>query len=442
MFLAFKSCFKNNNIKISEVGSGFLHNNYSLLDVYDEWLCISSEPAHFRASCVSLCVCLCLCVCVCALPRTCDTSVPDNKQTKSISLLHPPGLPCRPIMRVILVKPTNATRRLDSTGEVLNDGERERLTSEATPPPAQPSEGECRQHSEASCPSEESSLCCAFPPLRGKSNGICPVGVSDGRPPPKSRNLTLSEMSDRDWLLLYSQVSVGGEVPSSPQSSGSCVGQPNSNERCLCSCPHDRQQPEAPSLRSKGDSVRDRLSNLAKRTSLSSSPYSQVSPQSSQISNSHRVLVQEPAATYPCENLLQPCNHYKLKESGHPAIFNIPLDSTDLTQKTREDPRPAAAADFNWTELFGTEPILVKQRPKQDSRDPPCRASKDPSIILNCRRLPHNPLTTAQRKPSPPASDRSVQSLSSSQYSSLQNQDLLEEIKRQCKVSIEHQCRI
>lgn len=373
-----------------------------------------------------VCVSVCVCLCVCALPRTCDTSVPDNKQTKSISLLHPPGLPCRPVMRVILVKPTNATRRLDSTGEVLNDGQRERLTSEATPPPAQPSEGECRQHLEASGPSEESSLCCAFPPLRGKSNGMCPV----------------SEMSDRDWLLLYSQVSVGGEVPSSPLSSGSCVGQPISNERCVCSCPRGRHQPEASSLRSKGDSVRDRHSNLTKRTSLSSSPYSQVSPQSSQISNSHRVLVQEPAATYPCENLLQPCNHYKLKESGHPALFNIPLDSTDPTQKPREDPRPTAAADVNWTELFGTEPILVQQRPKQESRDLPCKASKDPSIILNCRHLPHNPLTTAQRKPSPPASDRSIQSLSSSQYSSLQNQDLLEEIKRQCKVSIENQSRI
>ncbi|XP_056894834.1 small conductance calcium-activated potassium channel protein 1b [Takifugu flavidus] len=340
-------------------------------------------------------------------------------------------------MRVILVKPTNATRRLDSTGEVVNDGDRERLTSRATPPPPpKPSEGECRQRldaaAEAPLPSEGSSLCCGFPPLKAKSNGICPTGASDGTPPPKSRNLTLSELSDHDWLLLHSQVGGGGEGSSSCQSLGSCVGQLNSHEGCVCSCPRSHQQPEASSLRSKRDSVRDRLSNLTGRRSLLSSPYAQGSPQSSRISTSHKVLVQEPSANYPCENLLQPCNLYKLKESGHGTLFNIPLDSTDPTQKPRGDPLPIAPADFNWTELFGTEPILVQQR--QDSHDPLCKASKDPSIVHNCCHLPHNPLPpTTQRKPSPPASVRSVQSLSSSLYSSLQNQDLLEEIKRQCK---------
>lgn len=350
-------------------------------------------------------------------------------------------------MRVILVKPTNATRCLDSTGEVINDGDRERLTSRATPPPTKRSEVECRQHldaaAEVSLPSEESSLCCGFPPLKAKSNGICPTGVSDRRPPPRSRNLTLSELTDRDWLLLHSQVSGGGEVSSSCQGSGSCVGQPDSKEGCVCSCPRSHQQPEASSLRAKRDSVRDGLPNLTKRRSLSSSPYTQGSPQSSRISNSHKVLVQEPSANYPCENLLQPCNLYKLKESGHGTLFNIPLDSTDPTQKPREDPQPIAPADFNWTELFGTEPILVQQRPRQDSHDPPCKASKDPSIIHKCCHLPQNPLPpTTRRKPSPPASDRSVQSLSSSLYSSLQNQDLLEEIKRQCKVSKEYQSMI
>lgn len=333
-------------------------------------------------------------------------------------------------MRVILVKPTNATRRLDSTGEVLNDGDRERLTSGATPPPTKPSEGECRQRlgAGASFPPEETSLCCGFPPLKVKSNGICPAGLSDGTPPPpKSRNLSMSELSDQDWLLLHSQVSSRGELSPSSQSPGGCMGQANSNDRCFCSCPHRRQHPEASSTPSKRDSVRDRLSNLTKRRSHSSSPYIQVFPHSNRVSNSHKASVQQPAANRRCDNLLQPCDLLKCKESGCAALFNIPLDSV-------EHPQPSAAAGFNWTELFGTEPILVQQRPRLDPRDPTSKASQDPSGVLSRHHLPHNPLTAARREPSPPASNRSVQSLSSSQYSSFQTQDLLEEIKRQYKV--------
>lgn len=336
-------------------------------------------------------------------------------------------------MRVILVKPTNATRRLDSTGEVLNDGDRERLTSGAAPPPTRPSEGECRQRlgAEVSFPPEETSLCCGFPPLKVKSNGIYPAGVPDGTPP-KSRNLSLLELSDQDWLLLHSQASSRGELSSPSQSPDGCLGQPNSNDRRFCSCPHSRRHPKASSSPSKRDSVRDCLCNLTKRRSHSSSPYVQVFPPSNRVSSSHRVLVQEPAANSHRDRLPQPCDLFKPKESGCAPLFNIPLDSIDPTQKPPEDPQPSA--DFNWTELFGTEPILVQQRPKPDSHDPASKASRDPSIILNRHHLPHYPLTAAQREPSPSASNRSVQSLSSSQYSSFQTQDLLEEIKRRYKV--------
>lgn len=339
-------------------------------------------------------------------------------------------------MRVILVKPTNATRRLDSTGEVLNDGDRERLTSGAAPPPTNPSEDECRQRldAEASLPEEETSLCCGFPPLKVKSNGIYPAGVSDGAPPPKSRNLSLSELSDQDWLLLHSRVGSRGELSSSSQSAGGCVGQANSNDSCFCSCPQSRQHPQAASSPSKRVSVRDRLSHLTKRRSHSSSPYIQVFPQSNRVSNSHKVLEQEPAANHHGDNQLQPSDLFKPKGSGRAALFNIPLDTIEPTHKPPEHPPPTAAARFNWTELFGTEPILVQQRPKQESRDPTSKASQDPSVVLSCRHLPHNPLTSAQREPSPPASARSVCSLSSSQYSSFQTQDLLEELKRQYKV--------
>lgn len=340
-------------------------------------------------------------------------------------------------MRVILVKPTNATRRLDSTGEVLNDGDRGRLTSGATPPPTKASEGQGRQRlgAEASFPSGETSLCCGFPPLKVKSNGIYPVGVSDGPPPEtKDRKLSLSELSDQDWLLLHSQVSSGGELSSPSQSPGGCEGQPGSNHRGFCGCPHSRQHPpEASSSPSTRGSVPDCLSNLTKRRSNSSSPYLQAFPPSKRFSNSRRALAQEAAVSYRCHNLLQPCELFKRKESGRAASFNIPLDSTEPTQRPAERPRPSAAADFNWTELFGTEPILVQQRPKRDAHDPTSKASQDPSIILSCRHLPHKPLSSAQRGTSPSASSRSVQSLSSSQCSSFQTQELLE-IKRQYKV--------
>lgn len=338
---------------------------------------------------------------------------------------------------MILVKPTNATRRLDSTGEVLNDGDHERLISGATPPPTKAPEGQGRQRlgAEASFPPGETSLCCGFPPLKVKSNGIYPVAVSDGPPPEtKNRNLSLSELSDRDWLLLRSQVGSGEELSSSSQSPGGCEGQPGSNHRCFCSCTHSRQQPEASSSPSTRGSVRDCLSNLTKRRSNSSSPCLQGFPQSNRVSNSRRALVQEAAVSYRCHNLLQPCELFKLQESGRAASFNIPLDSTEPTQRPAERPQPSAAADFNWTELFGTEPILVQQRPKRDAHDPTSKASQDPSIILSCRHLPHKPPSSAQRGTSPSASSRSVQSLSSSQYSSFQTQDLLEEIKRQYKV--------
>lgn len=334
---------------------------------------------------------------------------------------------------MILVKPTNATRRLDSTGEVLNNGDRERLTSGATPPPTKASEASERQRSgaEASFPSEETSLCCGFPL---KSNGIYPVGVSDGpAAAPKSRNLSLSELSDQDWLLLHSQVSSRGELSSSPQSPGGCEGQPSSNHRCFCSCPHSRQHPEASSSPSRRGSVRDRLSNLTKRRSNSSSPYIQVFPRSNRVSSSRRALLQEAAANHRCDNLPQPCELLKLKESGCAALFNIPLDSTDPTQRPAEA-QPSATADFNWTELFGTEPILVQQRPKRDAHGPTSEASRDPSVILSCRHLPHKPPSSAQRGTSPSASSRSVQSLSSSQLSSFQTQDFLEEIKRRYQV--------
>uniref|UniRef100_A0A4W6EST3 Potassium calcium-activated channel subfamily N member 1 n=1 Tax=Lates calcarifer TaxID=8187 RepID=A0A4W6EST3_LATCA len=103
------------------------------------------------------------------------------------------------------------------------------------------------------------------------------------------------------------------------------------------------------------------------------------------------------------KELLQqhPCNHFKLKDSSqatYPNLFNIPLNSVECAEtnlKLHQWPQPAIGADLSWRELFGKEPLLVQQRPKQDSLTG--KSSGDPSIILKCRHLPYNPLTSTPR---------------------------------------------
>lgn len=376
-------------------------------------------------------------------------------------------------MRLILVKPTNATRRLDSTGEVFRDGDHEHCTSGGPSPPTKTPEGMRDRYSgtsvEASSSPQEASLCCVSSSPHKRSNGISPPRVSAQMSPLKARNLTLSQLSDQDWLLLCGQVSSVGDDSPSAERAGTSVGHPNHNDRCGCSCPDAHQHSEASSFnpQSKQGNVQDCLSRVSYKRSLSSSPHSQPFSQSTQASTTCQVLPQQtnqkdllkPATNHPQDNFmlecsdqedrkellqLQPCNHFKLKDSSQancPNLVNIPLNSfecADTNQKLQQHPQPAATADFNWRELYGKEPVLVQQRQKQDSHcsisgGQTCQSSGDPSIILKCRHLPYNPVTNAPRvkRSSTPASNKSVQSFSTSQYSSLENQDLVEERARQ-----------
>ncbi|GAA6232898.1 small conductance calcium-activated potassium channel protein 3-like isoform X1 [Lates japonicus] len=205
-------------------------------------------------------------------------------------------------MRLILVKPTNATRRLDSTGEVFHNGDHEHCTSGGPPAPTKTPEGKRDRYSgtsvEASSSLQETSLHCVSSSPRERSNGISSPRVSAQMSPLKTQNLTLSQLSDQDWLLLCGQ-----------------------------------------------------------------------------------------------------------------------------------RPQPAVGADLSWRELFGKEPLLVQQRPKQDSLTG--KSSGDPSIVLKCRHLPYNPLTSTPRVKRSSTSDKSIQSFSISQYTSLENQDFAEERARQ-----------
>uniref|UniRef100_A0A8C9X1Q9 Potassium calcium-activated channel subfamily N member 1 n=1 Tax=Sander lucioperca TaxID=283035 RepID=A0A8C9X1Q9_SANLU len=243
----------------------------------------------------------------------------------------------------------------------------------------------------------------------------------------KTRNLTLSQLSDQDWLLLCGQVSSAGDDSLSAERAGTSVGHPNHNDRCGCSCLDAHQHPEASSFHphsKQGTVQQDCLSRVPNKRRLSSSP---VLPQEI---NQRDLL--KPAMNHPQDHFTlqcgdqegrkellqqQPCNHFKLKDSSQATLFNIPLNSIECAktnQKLHQHPQPA---DLNWRDLFGKEPLLVQQRQKHDSHcsmsgDQTCKSSGDPSIILKCHHLAHDPLTSTPRvqRSSTPASNKSKKS--------------------------------
>ena len=375
---------------------------------------------------------------------------------------------CIDAMRLILVKPTNATRRLDSTGEVFHDRDREHYTSVGPSPRTKTPEGKRDRYpvtsTEASSSPEELSLGCVSSSPHKRSNGVSPPRASAPVSPLKTQNLTLSQLNDQDWLLLCGHVNSVDDSPSTERA-GTSVGHTNRNDRCGCSCPDEHQHSEASTFQpqSKHGTVQDCISRVTNKRTLSSSPDTQSSSQITQGSTSRQALAQQIhqkdvlklATSNPQDNftshcsdqevgkeLLQqhPCNHFKLKDSSQatfPNLFNIPLSSVECVetyQKLQQWPQPAVSAAVSWRELFGKEPLLVQQRQKQDSHgsitgNQACKPSVDPSIVLKCHHLPDNPPTSTPRvkRSSTLPIDKSVQSLSISQYSSLENQDLVEE---------------
>lgn len=374
-------------------------------------------------------------------------------------------------MRLILVKPTNATRRLDSTGEVFHDSDREHCTAGGPPHSAKTSDGKHDRYAgtsvEASSSPQETSLCCVSSSPHDRANGISPPRVSAQMSPLKSQNLTLSQLSDQDWLLLCGQVSRVGDDSPSAERAGTKVGHPNHSDRCGCTCPDAHQHSEASTFQpqSKHSTVQDCVPRVTNKRNLSSLSYNQSFSQSTQGSTSCQVLPQQSnhrdpskVATNHSQDYFMPqcadqegrkeqqhsCNHFKPKDSTQAIrtnLFNIPLNSVECAetnQKLPQWPQPAFGADVNWRELFGKEPLLVQQRQKQDSHssitgDDACKSPGDPSVAVKCRHLPYNPMTSTPRvkRSSTPASNKSVQSFSFSQYSSLENQDLAEERTRQ-----------
>lgn len=362
-------------------------------------------------------------------------------------------------MRLILVKPTNATRRLDSTGEVFHDTEHELCTSGGPSLPTKNPDGKHDRYAgssvESSSSTQETSLHCVSPSPHKRSNGINPPQVSAQMSPLKTQNLTLSQLSDQDWLLLCGQVSSIGDDSPSEERAETSVGHQNHNTRCFCSCPDAHQRSETSTFQpqSKHVAVQDCLGRVTNKSSLFSSSYSQSFSQSTQVSSTCQVIPQQinqrdllkPAPSHSQDNFMlqcseaqrellqkQTCNHFKTKDSSQaarPNMFNIPLTFVECTenQKPHQHPQPTV----------GKGPLLAQQRQDQDSHclkagNQTCKSCGDPSIILKCHHLPYNPLTNTQvKRSSTPASNKSIQSFSTSQFSSLENHDLAEQRARQ-----------
>lgn len=354
-------------------------------------------------------------------------------------------------MRLILVKPTNATRRLDSTGEVFQDGDHEHFASIGSDKKHDP-------YSEASGDTssslQEKSQCCASTSLCDKSNGISPPKSSAQKSPLKTQNFAVSQLSDQDWLLLCDQA---GSTDGNPHSAGrtaNSVGRPNHNSRCVCPCPDALQHSETSCvLQSNRGSIRESHFRARNKRSISS-PHSHRFSQSTRSSTScfsqqtnHKDL-QKLTANLP-KNIVMPqstdqeaqrelpCSHFKLKGCSQvmcPNLFNIPLQSTEhakTNKKIKKEPQLAAGADVNWKPLLVKEPLLVQQRQKRESYcskpgDPSCKSSEDQSFGLKCRHLPYSRPANTQRSYTP-TSQRSLKSFSISQCSLLENQDSVEE---------------
>ncbi|XP_074524338.1 small conductance calcium-activated potassium channel protein 1b isoform X2 [Halichoeres trimaculatus] len=370
-------------------------------------------------------------------------------------------------MRLILVKPTNATRRLDSTGEVFHDGDHEHFTLGGPSPPPKTPEGLHNQYSGASVESsssqQESSLCCVSSSPHERSNGISPMRVPAQMSPLKTRNLTLSQLSDQDWLLLCGQVSSVGGGSTSAERAGTCVGNPNHNDRCGCSCSDQHLEASTFHLQPKQDTIQDCLSRVSNKRSLSTSPQTQLFSQSTPNPTSCQVLPQQtnqrdllkPASNHSKDNfklqcsdqggrrdsLQQPCNHVKVNDSSQtarPNLFNIPLNSVECAGAyPKQHQHPVVTAGLNWREIFGKEPLLVQQCQTQESHcstscDQTYKSPRNPSV-LKCQHLPCDSLASTPRmkKLFTTPGNKSVQSFSASQFSSLENQELVEESTRQ-----------
>ncbi|XP_077390920.1 small conductance calcium-activated potassium channel protein 1b isoform X2 [Festucalex cinctus] len=344
-------------------------------------------------------------------------------------------------MRLILVKPTNATRRLDTTGQVLCDDDREGRTSRGqTKNPEGMREQSSETRMEVTSPTQ-TNLCCAPSAPHETSNGVIPSPkVSAQMLPLQTESMTISQLRNQDWLLLC-----GGEGADSSSTENQTTRMGHPNETCACSCPGSQQQHSEASILTPQSNHTSLQGCLLHKISLSSSPRSHVFSPSTQISDSRQVFPHEtnkrdlskPANMYShgsfmpqCSNQQaqktlskqQTCNHFKDANSN----FNIPLYANEhpqINRKRIQHSQPAMSGEPNWRETF-------QDREKQHARYSVSgcetwKSHEDPPIIHKCHHLSSNHMarTASVKRSFTPAKNHSVQSFSTSQYSSLDHQD-------------------
>ncbi|KAM4740049.1 small conductance calcium-activated potassium channel protein 1b [Anableps anableps] len=349
-------------------------------------------------------------------------------------------------MRLILVKPTNATRRLDSTGEVFQDGEHRHC---ATGGPEEKHDPFSGSPGKTSSSPQKKSHCCASSSLHEKSNGISPPRGSAQKSPLKTQNLLLSQLSDQDWQLLC------GEDPPSAGRVEDVVENPNHTGRCGCPFPDALQHSDI--LSEQSQSNKESVSRVRNKRNVSS-PLTLPFFESTHPSTTCRVSVQQTnhkdlhkPLTNHSKNIIVPqcsvqggdkeqhCNHPKVRNFSqvpHSKLFNIPLNSAQCAIVNKK--LSTVSSDVNWRELFGKEPHLVQQHQRKDSHcsstgDQTWKPSGESTFALKCRHLPYNRLTRTPwgKRSATPASQKSSTSFSTSQCSLLENQDLVERTREQ-----------
>lgn len=349
-------------------------------------------------------------------------------------------------MRLILVKPTNATRRIDSTGEVFQHEDHELCASGGPEEKHDPYPG---TSAEASSSPHEKSQFGTSSSLYERSNGISHPKGSAQMSPLRTQNLTLSELSDQDWLLLCGQVDGVRDDPPSAGRTGTNVGERDHKDRRGCPC-SDAQQLQSKQVTGKDDLSRG--TNKKNFTSLHTLSQTHVSAtclglerktnqRDLQKPAKHRSNVIIPQCIEQESRKEQPRDRFKLKDTSKipcPNLFNIPIDSIEFANtnnKVQKQPNPVLSAHVNWRELFGKEPLLVQEHQKKtDSHcsitgDQTCESSEDPSVVLKCCHLPYS--RPPAKRSSTPVSQKSLKSFSTSQCSSLENQLFAEEKTRQ-----------
>ncbi|CAB1314103.1 unnamed protein product, partial [Coregonus sp. 'balchen'] len=295
-------------------------------------------------------------------------------------------------MRLVLVKPTNATRRLDSTGDACNDRDPDHCNSRGQFLPDKAPEvmqyrysGTALQH-QTSVPEQSTNSMSPLTSLPlATPNGVAPPRKS---PPLKTRCTTLSQLSNQDLLRFCSQV--GGTLelqcgsPLMAEWHGTTVGRSDEDCGSVHYSPSTKHGSGLAGFqpRSKQGFLKDCLSTFPKKGTPPSLQYTHSYPQNTLVSSSSQFFRQEPNQEDPSTETVdhqqdhftsrcrgedwlkeysqwqQTHNHFKLKEHNLPPV------------STTEKPEPSLNIPMNGNESSEVRQLFVLSQP-QDQQLPP-----------------------------------------------------------------------